>query len=672
MFKKFRFISILLVFSMLFASLPAHAAASVAEPGHVVVSIEAFTIGGGYLVEPVSVEFYEGEHAVDVLLRVLENHELSYNAPNYSGLFYLASLSGERVDAMPRDTSLVPEVLLTALNQNGFDLGTRDGNTLGEFDYTRGSGWMYCVNNDFPMYGFDFYELHDGDVMRVQYTLAYGMDIGGGSAVCVGPDFYQTPNKDEMTVFLANYFAEHGTIPSYYLNAVSRLDGETLTMPEMYTEEEVYTLAAHYMGWYEDGSYAILRERVPLYDDSNTLFAYAIPFEDSTGTRCGHINIGAWNDGLAFYIIDPVLGDYTNIKRCADNGQKVKYEAPFIYYIDGPESFSESSASGGSESDPQEVPFTQDPDFFNEENAQHNKKLLEYIAAQQSGAIPRAAPMAVPTVAGLNQELNSGAYVKIKGNEIYYGGNQGWFNSADFVSKTEGVTGKIISDFGCGLVALTDNILYYITKGGQAYAALLRYTDETRMILDPSGMSVFNPEYKLSNFDHRFSFDTDTLTMEKSEYLDFLDFYSDMGGGPRLYGMLDRDVKYTYDVLSEITNFTYTRSTPESQGIEDVENFITAKLNNDVPVLLNNVKLAAKKYMQNDQSWCTHEWEGMEDQNFGRHWMTVTKYFKNNDTGDTFVAFSSWGIRFSINVKLLQDKNKYYSKFYTYELRPKA
>ena len=115
------------------------------------VSIEDFTIGGGYLVEPVSVDLYEGEYTVDVLLRVLENAGLSYQYTGDLGpKFYLASLSGEKVDALPRDTSLVPELLLSALDQNGFELGTRDGNTLGEFDYTRGSGWMYCVNNYFP------------------------------------------------------------------------------------------------------------------------------------------------------------------------------------------------------------------------------------------------------------------------------------------------------------------------------------------------------------------------------------------------------------------------------------------------------------------------------------------------------------------------------------------
>jgi len=53
--------------------------------------------------------------------------------------------------------------------------------------------------------------------------------------------------------------------------------------------------------------------------------------------------------------------------------------------------------------------------------------------------------------------------------------------------------------------------------------------------------------------------------------------------------------------------------------------------------------------------------------------MTITKYYKNGYSGDTFVAFSSWGARFSINVELLKtnNKTKYYPDFYGYELQQK-
>ena len=61
--------------------------------------------------------------------------------------------------------------------------------TVGEFDFTQGSGWMYSINGaDYPMKGLSKYQLADGDTLTLRYTLAYGSDIGDGqigSAFCV-------------------------------------------------------------------------------------------------------------------------------------------------------------------------------------------------------------------------------------------------------------------------------------------------------------------------------------------------------------------------------------------------------------------------------------------------------------------------------------------------------
>ena len=195
-----------------------------------VVAIEAFTIGGGYLVEPTYVDLYNGETAAETLLRVLDEHGYTYShwgtPENY---FYLAHIMDGHVYQLPVDMSRVPDILLENLAVYGFDIdGYRDyDNSLGEFDYTNGSGWMYCVNNYFPDVGFSDYYLNDGDVMRVQFTLAYGMDIGGSYSV-LGPlseDFYQVNDKDDITVFIANYLLNYGFIPQEYLDIVSNLEG---------------------------------------------------------------------------------------------------------------------------------------------------------------------------------------------------------------------------------------------------------------------------------------------------------------------------------------------------------------------------------------------------------------------------------------------------------------
>ena len=51
---------------------------------------------------------------------------------------------------------------------------------MGEFDYTRGSGWMYSVNGSYPGRGLSRYFLSDGDVLTLRFTLANGNDIGAG------------------------------------------------------------------------------------------------------------------------------------------------------------------------------------------------------------------------------------------------------------------------------------------------------------------------------------------------------------------------------------------------------------------------------------------------------------------------------------------------------------
>ena len=202
--------------------------------GQAVVCVEAFTIGGGYIVEPMFVDLYAGEKASTVLLRVLDANSLSYE---YTGspqaLFYLARIMGSKISELPTDASLVPPVLFQHIEETLSD-ESRQGNALGEFDYTYGSGWMYSVNNSFPEVGFSDYTLNDGDVMRVQFTLAYGMDIGGSSSMGPGmgfEDFYPVPNKDQMTVFLANEKELKGYIPEEYLAIVSRLDGEYILVP---------------------------------------------------------------------------------------------------------------------------------------------------------------------------------------------------------------------------------------------------------------------------------------------------------------------------------------------------------------------------------------------------------------------------------------------------------
>jgi putative cell wall-binding protein len=190
--------------------------------GTVAFSVETFTIGSGYLVEPRIIEIYEGENAAHSLNKVLTESGLKYN--HWGTLtegFYLAHIldggaplkqgeSGCDDPDLGRPLALeplIPEILYTALVEHGFspNYDVYSEGSLGEFDFTAGSGWMYAVNHVFPNLGFNQYYLCDGDVVRVQYTLAYGADIGGSAAMGGGNDssYYPIANKDNLTRLVA-------------------------------------------------------------------------------------------------------------------------------------------------------------------------------------------------------------------------------------------------------------------------------------------------------------------------------------------------------------------------------------------------------------------------------------------------------------------------------------
>lgn len=67
---------------------------------------------------------------------------------------------------------------------------------------------MYSVNNVFPNVGFADTYLSDGDIVRVQFTLGYGADIGGFGAMGTSipnvekqpkSGYFSVANKDSLT-----------------------------------------------------------------------------------------------------------------------------------------------------------------------------------------------------------------------------------------------------------------------------------------------------------------------------------------------------------------------------------------------------------------------------------------------------------------------------------------
>ena len=147
----------------------------------VTVSVEATTVGLGYLVAPTEVTVPGGTDAWTVVQQVLTENG------------YTVSVSGSYLSAIQRsgicsgffiDSELMELIMADDMDENGAGLDPQpfSMDSLGEFDFYRWSGWMYSYNGSYPGYGMNVCKPQDGSVIRVRYTLAMGKDIGGYSS----------------------------------------------------------------------------------------------------------------------------------------------------------------------------------------------------------------------------------------------------------------------------------------------------------------------------------------------------------------------------------------------------------------------------------------------------------------------------------------------------------
>ena len=102
-------------------------------------------------------------------------------APTYDGTetnaFYLRSISRPNIGKY----AFIPSKLQELLERDGATFtGRPKRDSLGEFDFTRGSGWMYAIDGEvYPNRSMSLYPVQPGMTIYIRYTLAYGKDIGG-------------------------------------------------------------------------------------------------------------------------------------------------------------------------------------------------------------------------------------------------------------------------------------------------------------------------------------------------------------------------------------------------------------------------------------------------------------------------------------------------------------
>ena len=147
----------------------------------VTVSVEATTVGLGYLVAPTEVTVPGGTDAWTVVQQVLTENG------------YTVSGSGSYLSAIQRsgicsgffiDSELMELIMADGMDENGAGLDPQpfSMDSLGEFDFYRWSGWMYSYNGRYPGYSMSACKPQDGAEIRLRFTLALGKDIGGFNA----------------------------------------------------------------------------------------------------------------------------------------------------------------------------------------------------------------------------------------------------------------------------------------------------------------------------------------------------------------------------------------------------------------------------------------------------------------------------------------------------------
>lgn len=196
------------VMALALTALIGQKSAQAASGGKVTVSVERFSLGQGYLIEPEQITFNAGENFAQIFDRLMKKHGYRYsNTGRLTSGFYLESI--EQADTgrlnIPACIQKMPgtknfDGTTVAPPSNAKNTGNDDRPALGEFAYSDQSGWYFFANNKAPNIAFSGVTAKNGDVFRVQFTVyGLGADLGAGDQSIA----LKLPNRDEATKKLA-------------------------------------------------------------------------------------------------------------------------------------------------------------------------------------------------------------------------------------------------------------------------------------------------------------------------------------------------------------------------------------------------------------------------------------------------------------------------------------
>ena len=148
--------------------------------GTATIVIDATTIGLG-VIETYQCQIVSGETAAASILKMFSarGYTATYDGNEKVG-FYIRSISKAGIAS----GASVPAELWDKIVADGITISSPcSANSISEYDFTMGSGWMYSINESlYPGKGLSEYKLSDGDTICLRFTLAYGKDIGGSTS----------------------------------------------------------------------------------------------------------------------------------------------------------------------------------------------------------------------------------------------------------------------------------------------------------------------------------------------------------------------------------------------------------------------------------------------------------------------------------------------------------
>lgn len=192
--------SFIVAFMMIIAMVPSlsFAQESTSNNINVYVTVEKFTLGDGFILEPMKITVPNGTKVSRAITNVLGEGNYD-NTGDIDSSFYLSYIKDTEKNLNP------PKYILDAIGGVENLEGRYDSDYLGEFDYYGMSGWMFALNNEFPNVGMSSKELKDNDVVRLQFTIyGYGADLGQKQEWSSSEPIVTCANKDELVRAIAD------------------------------------------------------------------------------------------------------------------------------------------------------------------------------------------------------------------------------------------------------------------------------------------------------------------------------------------------------------------------------------------------------------------------------------------------------------------------------------